>query len=253
MTAILPGAATLTLLNPKEWNAETCAEVNARLEHASASHIADWAVATFGHDLVVAGSMQDTILPHLFGTRLEGVDILFLETGYHFAETIATRDAAAAAFPVTIINVEPELTVAQQDEQYGKDLFARDPNLCCQMRKVEPLKRALGNYRAWVTGARRVDALTRSEMPVVSLGRQARPREDQSDRAVGRRRRGGLPGAPRPSPQPARGPGLSVHRLPAVHQQGCSRRGPALRPLDRPGQDGVRHSHVRRMTRRREA
>ncbi|MFV0287790.1 MAG: phosphoadenylyl-sulfate reductase [Demequina sp.] len=168
MTAILPGAATLTLLNPKEWNAETCAEVNARLEHASASHIADWAVATFGHDLVVAGSMQDTILPHLFGTRLEGVDILFLETGYHFAETIATRDAAAAAFPVTIINVEPELTVAQQDEQYGKDLFARDPNLCCQMRKVEPLKRALGNYRAWVTGARRVDALTRSEMPVVS-------------------------------------------------------------------------------------
>lgn len=168
MTAILPGGAMLTLLNPKEWNAETCAEVNARLEHASAAHIADWAVATFGQDLVVAGSMQDTILPHLFGTRLEGVDVLFLETGYHFAETIQTRDAAAAAFPVTIVNVEPELTVAEQDAQYGKDLFATDPNLCCQMRKVEPLKRALGNYRAWVTGARRVDALTRSEMPVVS-------------------------------------------------------------------------------------
>nr|WP_234985734.1 phosphoadenylyl-sulfate reductase [Demequina sp. NBRC 110051] len=168
MTTILPGAAMLTLLNPKEWNAQTCAEVNARLEHASAGHIADWAVATFGRDLVIAGSMQDTILPHLFGTRLEGVDVLFLETGYHFAETLATRDAAAAAFPITIVNAEPELTVAEQDAQYGKDLFARDPNLCCQMRKVEPLKRTLGNYRAWVTGARRVDAITRSEMPVVS-------------------------------------------------------------------------------------
>ncbi|WP_082105299.1 phosphoadenylyl-sulfate reductase [Demequina subtropica] len=162
------GAASLTLLNPAEWTPETCAEVNERLLTASASHIADWAVATFGHGLAIAASMQDTILPHLFGTRLEGVDVLFLETGYHFAETVATRDAAAAAFPVTIVDVTPELTVEQQDAAYGKDLFARDPGLCCQMRKVDPLKKALGGYAAWVTGARRVDALTRSEMPVVS-------------------------------------------------------------------------------------
>ncbi|WP_228375030.1 phosphoadenylyl-sulfate reductase [Demequina iriomotensis] len=159
---------SLTLLNPTEWNAETCAEVNERLLTASASHIAEWAVATFGHDLAIAASMQDTILPHMFGTRLEGVHVLFLETGYHFAETLLTRDAAAAAFPITIVNVEPELTVEQQDAAYGKDLFARDPGLCCQMRKVDPLKKALGGYSAWVTGARRVDALTRSEMPVVS-------------------------------------------------------------------------------------
>ncbi|SEJ14305.1 phosphoadenylyl-sulfate reductase [Demequina mangrovi] len=168
MTAPGLGAASLTLLNPAEWNAETCAEVNVRLVTASAAHIAEWAVATFGKGLAIAASMQDTILPHMFGTRLEGVDVLFLETGYHFAETVATRDAAAAAFPVTIVNVLPELTVEQQDAVHGKDLFARDPNLCCQMRKVEPLRRALSGYDAWVTGARRVDALTRSEMPVVS-------------------------------------------------------------------------------------
>lgn len=164
----LPGAGALTLLNPSEWNAETCAEVNARLEHASAGHIADWAVATFGKNLGVASSMQDTILPHLFGSRLEGVDVLFLETGYHFAETITTRAEAADRFPITIVDVLPELTVAEQDEKYGKDLFKSDPNLCCQMRKVEPLARALSGYDAWVTGARRVDAVTRSEMPVVS-------------------------------------------------------------------------------------
>mgnify|MGYP000206371784 CR=1 FL=1 len=164
----LTGAFALTALNPREWNAETCAEVNARLESASASHIADWAVATFGQGIGIACSMQDTILPHLFGTRLEGVDVLFLETGYHFSETVDTRDEVARRFPVTIVDVMPELTVEEQDAQYGKDLFARDPNLCCQMRKVDPLAKALSGYQAWVTGARRVDSITRSEMPVIS-------------------------------------------------------------------------------------
>ncbi|WP_236683709.1 phosphoadenylyl-sulfate reductase [Demequina flava] len=168
MSAILPAAASLTLLNPQEWNAESCAEVNARLESASAAHIADWAVATFGRNLIVAASMQDTILPHMFGTRLEDVDVLFLETGYHFDETIATRDEAARRFPITIVNAEPELTIDEQTEKYGKDLFRTDPNLCCQIRKVEPLKRELAKYDAWVTGVRRVDAITRSEMPVIS-------------------------------------------------------------------------------------
>jgi phosphoadenosine phosphosulfate reductase len=157
----------LTLLNPSVWNDETAAEVNARLETASAAHIADWAVATFGNRLIVASSMQDTILPHLFGTRLDGVDILFLETGYHFPETIATRDEAARRFPITIVNAMPKQTVAEQDAQYGAKLHHRDPNLCCAMRKVEPLERSLAGYHAWVTGARRVDAVTRAEMPVV--------------------------------------------------------------------------------------
>ena len=150
------------------WNAITCAEANAELEGKSAEEIADWAVATFGAKLAVASSMQDTILPHLFGTRLPGVDILFLETGYHFKETIETRDRAAKAFPITIVNVLPRQTVEEQDAEFGKDLFARDPNTCCFMRKVDPLARALQGYDAWVTGARRVDAATRANMPIVT-------------------------------------------------------------------------------------
>ena len=163
--------STLTDLvsaNPSVWNAITCAELNARLEDASAEEIADWAVATFGTRLAVASSMQDTILPHLFGKRLPGVDILFLETGYHFKETLETRERAAKAFPITVVNVMPRQTVEEQDAEFGKDLFARDPNLCCAMRKVDPLAGALKNYDAWVTGARRVDAATRSAMPVVT-------------------------------------------------------------------------------------
>ncbi|WP_062380706.1 phosphoadenylyl-sulfate reductase [Demequina pelophila] len=158
----------LTLLNPASWDASTCAEVDARLTSASAEHIADWAVATFGSRLAVAGSMQDTVLPHLLGTRLPGVDVLFLDTGYHFPETLATRDEAARAFEITVVNVTPTTTVAEQDAALGRDLFARDPGLCCRLRKMEPLARALSGYDAWITGARRVDAATRSELPVVS-------------------------------------------------------------------------------------
>jgi phosphoadenosine phosphosulfate reductase len=62
----------------------------------------------------------------------------------------------------------PRQTVEEQDAEFGKDLFARDPNTCCFMRKVDPLARALQGYDAWVTGARRVDAVTRANMPVVT-------------------------------------------------------------------------------------
>lgn len=157
----------LTLLNPTVWNETTAAEVNERLETASAAHIADWAVATFGKRLTVASSMQDTILPHMFGQRLPGVDILFLETGYHFEQTLATREVAARSFPITVVNALPVQTVAEQDAQYGERLHERDPNLCCALRKVEPLHRSLAGYEAWVTGARRADAITRAQMPLV--------------------------------------------------------------------------------------
>ena len=97
-----------------------------------------------------------------------GVDVLFLDTGYHFVETIGTRDAVEAVYDVNIVNVTAENTVAKQDELFGKDLFAREPNECCRMRKVEPLGKALRGYSAWVTGIRRVEAPTRANAPLIS-------------------------------------------------------------------------------------
>jgi phosphoadenosine phosphosulfate reductase len=66
-----------------------------------------------------------------------------------------------------VVNVTPENTVAKQDELFGKDLFAREPNECCRMRKVEPLSAALRGYSAWVTGIRRVEAPTRANAPLI--------------------------------------------------------------------------------------
>jgi phosphoadenosine phosphosulfate reductase len=126
-----------------------------------------WAHGTFGGDLVVASSMGDEALVHLASKAAPGVDVLFLDTGYHFAETIGTRDAVAAVYDVNMRTVLPLLTVAEQDAKHGKDLFATAPDECCAMRKVEPLNRGLEPYTAWVTGMRREDAPTRSDIPVV--------------------------------------------------------------------------------------
>jgi phosphoadenosine phosphosulfate reductase len=135
---------------------------------ATAPEVLAWAAATFGHRMIVASNMQDAVLVDLAARALPGVDVLFLETGYHFAETIGTRDAVAAVYDVKIVNAEAEHTVAQQDTLLGRDLFAREPDRCCFLRKVVPLQRTLAGYDAWVTGVRRVEAPTRANTPLVT-------------------------------------------------------------------------------------
>jgi len=139
------------------------------LAEAPAEEILRWAAAEFGSGLAVTASMQDSVLVHLAATALPGIDVLFLETGYHFIETIGTADAVEAVYPVTLRRLLPLQTVAEQDAQYGKDLFARDPDLCCALRKVAPLNRALTGYEAWATGVRRAESVSRADTPVVQF------------------------------------------------------------------------------------
>jgi phosphoadenosine phosphosulfate reductase len=136
---------------------------------ATAAQLLRWTEENFGDDYIVASNMQDGVLVHLAADVHPGVDVLFLDTGYHFAETYGTRDAVAGTYGVNVINLEPEHTVAEQDRLLGKDLFARDAAECCRLRKVVPLGRELKNYRAWVTGIRRVEAPTRAGAPLISF------------------------------------------------------------------------------------
>jgi phosphoadenosine phosphosulfate reductase len=126
-----------------------------------------WAQQRFGDRLVVASSMGDEVLVHLASVAAPGVDILFLDTGYHFPETIGTRDAVAAVYDVNVRTLLPLITVEQQAAEHGPDLWQRDPDACCAIRKVEPLERGLSEYDAWVTGMRREDAPTRKDIDVV--------------------------------------------------------------------------------------
>jgi phosphoadenosine phosphosulfate reductase len=137
-------------------------------DEASPAEVVAWVAENFAvSQAAVACSMADAALPHLVAQSLPGVDVLFLDTGYHFAETTFTRNEVERELDVNIVDVKPVQTVREQDAEHGKNLFERDPGLCCQLRKVEPLQRSLGEYELWFTGVRRDEAPTRANTPLI--------------------------------------------------------------------------------------
>ncbi|TDD16244.1 phosphoadenylyl-sulfate reductase [Nonomuraea diastatica] len=137
------------------------------LEGAPAREIIRWAAATFGERLCLTSSMSDALLIDLVSRVKPGVDVLFIDTGYHFAETIGTRDAVRQVYDVNVIDIKPSRTVDEQDRDLGPRLFGRNPDLCCYLRKVEPLNRALEPYLAWISGIRRDESPSRTNTKVV--------------------------------------------------------------------------------------
>ena len=137
------------------------------LADATAAEALEWTARTFGESWIVASNMQDAVLIDLAVKAKPDIDVLFLETGYHFAETIGTRDAVDLVYPdVHIVNAAAEQSVVDQEAEFGL-LNKTDPGRCCALRKVVPLQRTLARYDAWVTGVRRVDAPTRATTPIV--------------------------------------------------------------------------------------
>ncbi len=135
---------------------------------ADARDVIAWAARTFGDRWALTASMQDTVLAHLVSQVAPGSDVLFLETGYHFPQTLATRDAVRERYDLTIRDLRAAQSTAEQDADYGKDLFATSPDLCCFLRKEVPLDEAMEEYEAWATGARRAEAVTRRATPQIA-------------------------------------------------------------------------------------
>ena len=145
---------------------ELVQHVGAELELAPAEDIVEWAVATFGERFCVTSSMGDAVLADLASRVAPGIDVVFVDTGYHFAETIGTRDAVEATLPVRMLTITPVESVASQEARLG-ELWRTDPDRCCALRKVEPLERALTSYDAWATGLRRAETRSRVIAPVI--------------------------------------------------------------------------------------
>src|SRR5499427_1042991 len=143
------------------------AEAAEKLAGASADEVIQWAVSTFDRRICITSSMTDAVLVNLVSKHMPGIDVLFLDTGYHFPETIGTRDAVSSIYPVNVVNVTPPTTVAEQDAELGPRLYSRNPDLCCYLRKVVPLEQTLEPYDAWITGVRREESDTRSDTKVV--------------------------------------------------------------------------------------
>lgn len=128
-----------------------------------------WAGEQFGDRLLLLSSMGDVTLVHLASEVIPGINVAFIDTGYHFSETLLTRDVAAAGRELNLINVTPIQSVAAQDAQFGERLYDRDPGQCCNLRKVEPLNRALTGYSAWASGMRRDDSQTRADIGYIEF------------------------------------------------------------------------------------
>ena len=154
----------------RQWTTEELEAVNSRLEGASPEEILAWALAEFPGKVTLAcsfGGVSGMVLLDMTVKLDQSVPVFYADTDFLFPETYALRDLVAERY-----NIEPQafksaLTPLEQATQYGDALWSRDPNLCCELRKVEPTARALEGFAAWITGIRRDQSSTRKEVAIV--------------------------------------------------------------------------------------
>lgn len=159
-----------TLSGEERWNPEQIKIVAEELKDFHPQEIIRWGVEQLGVSrLVLACSFgyEDVVLVDMALKVDPELDIFYLDTGLHFQETYEVRDRLAEKYQKEFIRVSPELTLEEQAEKYGGELWKRNPDLCCKLRKVEPLKKVLKNYQGWITGIRREQAPTRAHTQVV--------------------------------------------------------------------------------------
>ena len=113
---------------------------------------------------------EDMVVLDLLRRRLPDIPVLFLDTGYHFAETYAYRDRMTSAWNLNLVNVVPSASVAEQEQASGL-LYVSDPTRCCGLRKVAPLMKALGKFDLWFTGLRREQSPTRANLETIEENR----------------------------------------------------------------------------------
>ncbi len=132
-------------------------------EALSAEELLGWAAAEFAGRICLTCSWQrqSSVLVHMTSQLDLGVPVVELDTQLFFRETYETRDRLVERYGLELVRPEV-LTVAEQHRREGPNLWERDPDRCCHIRKVEPLERALAGYDAWITGIRREQSPTRA-------------------------------------------------------------------------------------------
>ena len=133
--------------------------------HADPVRMLQWLIDTFPvEQIVLASAMAAPVLVDVVSKVIPGIDVVFLDTGYHFEETLRTVDAVADRYPIRL-TVTPAPPIG--DEQY-----LTDPDGCCNRRKVVPFQQVRSTKAAWISGVRRSDAATRASTPFVQRDRQ---------------------------------------------------------------------------------
>jgi len=136
--------------------------------------ILTWAAETFGSKLALVTSFQPTglVTLHMMHTIAPDVPVLTIDTDLLFPETYRLIDEVADRFKLNLVRVKPTLSLAQQAQCCGENLWETNPNECCNMRKVAPLGMALAGFDAWITGVRRDQSPTRGNTPGISWDRR---------------------------------------------------------------------------------
>ncbi|MBO8142051.1 MAG: phosphoadenylyl-sulfate reductase [Firmicutes bacterium] len=153
-----------------------CSELNSlsqKMETWDPERILLWAAERFSPRLVVTCSFggAGTVLAHFISRHQLPVPILFVDTGFHFAQTLQFRRELASHWGLTVIEVRAEESVAEQERRLGPKLYERDPDLCCRLRKVEPLARALNDLdvAAWAAALRRDQSPARRNIQILEF------------------------------------------------------------------------------------
>lgn len=146
-----------------------------KLFDATATDIMSWAAEHAPGRIAVTMSMENTVLAELAAKAGLDADLLFIDTGFHFPETLETADAVEKRYPqLPLKRIKPLLSPEEQDETYGARMYSWDLAAYNRMRKVEPLNMAMDEYVGWVTGLRRADSEHRATAPALSLDRTGR-------------------------------------------------------------------------------
>lgn len=152
--------------------------LNARFEDADPADIVAWALEAAVRPAVASSfQAESTVVIHLATRIRPDVPVLFLETGFHFRETLELKERLTRELGLRVVDLRGETTPDEQAATHGPHLYERDPALCCELNKVRPLDRALARHDLWMTGLRRGSASTRARVPVVEDHRTAEGHE----------------------------------------------------------------------------
>jgi phosphoadenosine phosphosulfate reductase len=148
------------------------ADLNANMEGRTPAELLVWAKATFGERVAILSALQRAgcVVCHMAATAGIKLDVLFVDTGVLFPETLATRDRLIAEYGLNIITLVPELSMEEQTQKYGVLYLTPDGQAqCCEMRKSEPLLKVKGRYDALVASLRRGDGERRARVPILAV------------------------------------------------------------------------------------
>jgi phosphoadenosine phosphosulfate reductase len=153
----------------KDWTRLVFARLSQRHEHSTGAELLAWAIETFGSGLSIGTGLgaSGIVLVDMALRINPEVDIFYIDTSYFFPETLQLVQRLEAHYQRNLRRVSTDVTIAQQEKRFGPNLYANDPNLCCHIRKVTPLKQALADSTAWVTALRHDQSATRKDVRMV--------------------------------------------------------------------------------------